>query len=158
MAVKVLLVCLGNICRSPTAHIVLQHEVDKAGLRETILIDSAGTGEWHIGRPPDKRAAAAAANRGYDMSSLRARQVSEEDFEEFDYILAMDKTNLAELQFLCPSDYPGVLDLFLSFAEGSGFEEVPDPYYGGVDGFENVLDLVENASAGLLAHIRARLD
>jgi protein-tyrosine phosphatase len=158
MAVKVLFVCLGNICRSPTAHAVFQSQVDQAGLGNRIQVDSAGTGEWHLGKPPDKRSSSVASMRGYDMSSLRARQVSSGDFEEFDYILAMDNTNLADLQSMEPTGYQGILDLFLSFDKQSDFTEVPDPYYGGTDGFDRVLDLVEAAASNLLAHIEERLD
>ena len=120
-----------------------------------ISVDSAGTGDWHIGRAPDKRATAAAARRGYDLSVLRARQVGAGDFAHFDYILAMDAENLRNLQCMRPADFSGELDLFLRYGN-SGLSEVPDPYYGGSDGFEHVLDLVEEAAAGLLGAIVRR--
>lgn len=149
----VLFVCLGNICRSPTAHGVFATILEQRGLREAIVVDSCGTGDWHAGSAPDRRASAAAMERGYDLTALRARQVHATDFARFDYILAMDMTNLADLRSLCPSDYDGHLGLFLAFADGVAEEEVPDPYYGGVDGFAQVLDLVERASSGLLREI-----
>lgn len=149
----VLFVCLGNICRSPTAEGVFRDLVKKRGLESQITIDSAGTGDWHIGRPADVRAAKAALGRGYDLSSLRARQAIADDFRQFDYILAMDESNLSNLRALAPADYEGYLGLFLEFSEQSDHTEVPDPYYGGGQGFELVLDLVEDASEGLLRHI-----
>ncbi|TQV81321.1 low molecular weight phosphotyrosine protein phosphatase [Exilibacterium tricleocarpae] len=152
--VSVLFVCLGNICRSPTAHGVFQHKVAAAGLDHAIRVDSAGTGAWHLGNEPDSRAAAAAQSRGYDLSGLRARQADAGDFDQFDYILAMDRQNLRELKSLRPAAYDGRLDLLLNFGSHPDFAEVPDPYYGGVKGFELVLDLVENAADGLLADIR----
>ena len=157
MSVSVLFVCLGNICRSPTAHGVFQHLVDQHNLRHAITVDSAGTGDWHIGRAPDQRSTATALQRGYDLSVLRARQVSAEDFSRFDYILAMDAQNLRDLQRLRPAHFRGELDLFLNYREGrhgdSELREVPDPYYGESDGFEHVLDLVEEAAQGLLRAI-----
>ena len=150
---SVLFVCLGNICRSPTAHGVFEHLVSQRGLAESIRVDSCGTGGWHVGEPPDARATAEAGKRGYDLSSLRARQVQPEDFRRFDYILAMDHTNLADLQGMCPADYDGHLGLFLGFAGRADTDEVPDPYYGGREGFGHVLDLVEMASEGLLRDI-----
>ncbi len=156
MTVNVLFVCLGNICRSPTAHGVFQHRVDARGLGEQVRVDSAGTGGWHIGNPPDRRAAAAARQRGYDLSALRARQVAAEDFARFDYLLAMDADNLQHLDALQPADFDGELGLFLGYGSGSGVLEVPDPYFGGDGGFEHVLDLIEGASDGLLDHILQR--
>jgi protein-tyrosine phosphatase len=150
---KVLFVCLGNICRSPTAHGVFANMVAQRGLTEVIEVDSCGTGGWHVGEPPDARASAEARKRGYDLSPLRARQIHSTDFQRFDYILAMDQMNLADLRDLCPASYTGRLDLFLSFAGDVAEIEVPDPYYGGDRGFAHVLDLVELASAGLLAEI-----
>ena len=147
---KVLFVCLGNICRSPTAHGVFEHLVKQRGLGNRIEVDSCGTGDWHIGHAPDPRASAEASNRGYDLSHLRARQVVKEDFERFDYILAMDKQNLADLKAMQPQSYTGRLDLFMAFAADSDVKEVPDPYYGGDQGFAEVLDLIESASDGLL--------
>ncbi|MGS2722412.1 low molecular weight protein-tyrosine-phosphatase [Porticoccus sp. GXU_MW_L64] len=149
-------VCLGNICRSPTAHGVFQQFVDKAGLSEQILVDSAGTGDWHIGHPPDARAQRKALTRGYDLSPLRARLVSSEDFAEFDYIIGMDDSNMTNMRSFKPADYGGDFKLFLSYGDNSEYREVPDPYYSGDDGFELVLDLVEQAAAGLLDDICSR--
>lgn len=152
MSVNVLFVCLGNICRSPTAHGVFQQLIERHRLQHAIAVDSAGTGDWHIGRAPDRRAAATALQRGYDLSALRARQVSAADFARFDYILAMDAQNLRDLQRLRPAHFGGELDLFLRYGK-SGLREVPDPYYGESDGFAHVLDLVEEAAEGLLRAI-----
>ena len=152
-ATRVLFVCLGNICRSPTAHGVFESQVRANNLQYEVEVDSCGTGDWHVGKPPDSRATAAALQRGYDLSSLRARQFSVTDFDNFDYILAMDGQNLADLQRLQPANFAGHLGLFLDFAEGTDLVEVPDPYYGGADGFTGVLALVESASAGLLRAI-----
>lgn len=153
MATQVLFVCLGNICRSPTAHGLFQHKVEQAGLTDRVHIESAGTGAWHVGKTPDARAQAKAAERGYDLSYIRARQVEAADFERFDYILAMDKSNLSDLQSMAPREYPAQLRLFLEFANNAHHVEVPDPYYGGDAGFELVLDLVEQACDGLLSNI-----
>jgi len=154
MATQVLFVCLGNICRSPTAHGLFQHKVEHAGLSDTVHIESAGTGAWHVGKSPDARAQAKAAERGYDLSHIRARQVAPSDFERFDYILAMDESNLDDLQRMAPANFPGQLRLFLDFSDQVAQREVPDPYYGGDQGFERVLDLVERACDGLLHDIR----
>ena len=158
--ISVLFVCLGNICRSPTAHAVFQALVDNSGLAEQIKVDSAGTGDWHIGHAPDQRTCAVAAQSGYDMSSLRARLVTVDDFDRFDYILAMDHDNLANLKTMCPASFSGRLGLMLDYTMAASFAEtaeVPDPYYGGEDGFSLVLALVEDACDGLLDHIRMRL-
>lgn len=152
--VRVLFVCLGNICRSPTAHGVFQYAVEQAGLAHVINVDSAGTSNWHIGAPPDKRSVAEARKRGYELSSLRARQAVAQDFNEFDYILAMDKQNLEHLEKLQPKHFTRHLGLFLDFSQQKNYREMPDPYHGGAAGFALVLDLVEEASAGLLEHIR----
>lgn len=150
MTVNVLLVCLGNICRSPTAHAVLLNRVASRGFSKQIQVDSAGTGSWHIGKVPDARATAAGLQRGYDLSPLRARQVEPRDFEHFNYILAMDADNLRELQHQA-GHYEGELARFLTYA---GLEDdVPDPYYGGDAGFEHVLDLVERGSDALLDYL-----
>jgi protein-tyrosine phosphatase len=161
MSVKVLFVCLGNICRSPTAEGVLRQRANKAGLTQ-LHIDSAGTADWHIGKSPDERTVKAAAQRGYDLSALRARQVSVADFDEFDFILAMDQSNLANLKALQPEQSRAQLGLFLDYLGDQvgdqvgerSLREVPDPYYGGPQGFETVLDLIENASDGLIIRLR----
>lgn len=152
--VSVLFVCMGNICRSPTAEAVFRARVEEAGLSGQILIDSAGTHDYHIGDPPDTRTQRTAKQRGYDMSGLRGRQVEMMDFTRFDYVLAMDRANLAILQRLCPQAQHERLGLFLEYASRHDEREVPDPYYGGTDGFERVLDMVEDAAEGLLGHIR----
>lgn len=154
---KVLFVCLGNICRSPTAEGVFRREVEKRGLSDRIQVDSAGTGDYHIGKAPDRRAIAAAARRGVDLSSLRARQVSARDFEEFDWIVAMDKSNLANLQRLCPPQHREKLSLLMEHVPNAPTQEVPDPYYGDENDFEHVLDLLENAAGHLLAKVEAAL-
>jgi protein-tyrosine phosphatase len=153
---KVLFVCLGNICRSPTAEGVLRHKLRAAGLEDQVQVDSAGTGDWHVGKAPDSRTRSAAQRRGYDLSALRARQVEAADFQRFDLILAMDQSNLRNLKALRPVDAEADLDLYLRRYE-LALDEVPDPYYGGEDGFEQVLDLIEQASEALLAEIRGRL-
>jgi protein-tyrosine phosphatase len=152
--VKVLFVCMGNICRSPTAHGVFAHLVHSQGLDDRILIDSAGTHAYHIGSSPDKRSQAAALRRGFDLSAQRARKVTVADIEDFDYVLAMDRANLDDLQDLVAAAQRERVRLFMTFAERWNVDEVPDPYYGGDSGFERVLDMVEDAAAGLLAHIR----
>jgi protein-tyrosine phosphatase len=145
---------MGNICRSPTAEAVFRHYVENAGMSEKILIDSAGTHDYHIGDKADARAQRAAQQRGYDMSRLRGRQVEEGDFSNFDYVLAMDMANLSILQRITPPDSDTRARLFLEYARHHGEREVPDPYYGGEDGFERVLDMVEDAAQGLLQEIR----
>ena len=148
---SVLFVCLGNICRSPTAEAVFKHKAAQAGLN--IEIDSAGTHGYHIGKPADKRSQAAGVDRGYSFKGLKCRRVDESDFERFDYILAMDNSNFANLHGMSPSQYQEKIKLFLDFANVED-KEVPDPYYGGKRGFELVLDLIEEASDGLIAHIK----
>jgi protein-tyrosine phosphatase len=148
---RVLLVCLGNICRSPTAEGVLRHKLAQAGLAERIELDSAGTGGWHIGEPPDGRAIRHALVRGYDLSALRGRRVSDEDFRRFHLMLAMDEDNLAELQRLRPEDASAELRLFAA-------APVPDPYMGGPEGFDHVLDLVEAASEAWVREWAQRLE
>ncbi len=154
--IEVLFVCMGNLCRSPTAEAVFRALVEKEGMGQRILIDSAGTHDYHVGHAPDARAQDAARQRGYDMRGLRGRQVERADFARFAYVLAMDNANLAILRRLRPQDATGHLGLFLEFARRHGESEVPDPYYGGASGFSHVLDLVEDASEGLLAHIRRK--
>jgi protein-tyrosine phosphatase len=148
---RVLMVCLGNICRSPTAEAVLRAKLDAAGLAQRVEVDSAGTGSWHLGEPPDARSQRHAARRGYDLSALRARRVAEDDFHRFDLILAMDEDNLADLRRLAPGGAcRAELRLFAPI-------EVPDPYSGGPAGFERVLDLVETASDAWVKDLSLRL-
>ncbi|MBM3359604.1 MAG: low molecular weight phosphotyrosine protein phosphatase [Betaproteobacteria bacterium] len=155
--VKVLFVCMGNICRSPMAEGVFRHYTAQAGLDARVVADSAGTHDYHIGEPPDPRAQRAASRRGYDLSTLRGRQVSRRDFSEFDYLLAMDEVNFGELKRLCPAEHAHKLRLLMDYAAEPAAREVPDPYYGGPQGFERVLDLVEQAAQGLLRHLRREL-
>jgi protein-tyrosine phosphatase len=155
--VKVLFVCMGNICRSPTAEGVFTQLVKQHELSDQIYIDSAGTHDYNLGKPPDSRSQVAALKRGIDLSGLRARLVTKADLTEFDYVLAMDRANLKSLQSLCPPGQEHKLHLFLNFAPELDTREVPDPYEGGHSGFQHVLDLVEAASTGLLAEIRQRL-
>jgi protein-tyrosine phosphatase len=152
--ISVLFVCMGNICRSPTAEAVFRHYVENAGLSEYILIDSAGTHDYHVGDAPDMRAQRSAQQRGYDMSKLRGRQVGAGDFRRFDYVLAMDRANLAILQHITPPDSTTQPQLLLEYARHHREREVPDPYFGGMDGFEQVMDMVEDATQGLLEDIR----
>jgi protein-tyrosine phosphatase len=155
--VSVLFVCLGNICRSPTAEGVFRKLVGDAGLHELIRIDSAGTAGYHEGHPPDARATAAAAARGFELAGIRARRIAAEDFESFDFILAMDEENLMDLRRAAPDNARAELRLLLEFAAGCSETAVPDPYYGGRNGFEQVLDLVTEACAGLLEELRRKL-
>lgn len=157
MRVKVLFVCMGNICRSPTAEAVFKHYVAAANLQDRILSDSAGTHDYHVGEPPDERARHAAQRRGYDMSALRGRQVRAEDFAEFDYLVAMDEDNLRLLKRRCPPEHAHKLMLLMNYSTRRRVRNVPDPYYGGAEGFEQVLDLVEDAAQGLLRHLDQKL-
>lgn len=152
--VNVLFVCMGNICRSPTAEGVFAHKVKEAGLDDVIGIDSAGTHAYHVGEPPDRRAQQAASARGFDIGYICARRASTGDFEQFDYVLAMDYDNLENLKAICAPENKNKLKLFLEYASFDDIKEVPDPYYGGAQGFERVLDMVEDASEGLLNAIR----
>jgi len=153
---RILFVCLGNICRSPTAEAVFRTVVARDAPELEIQIDSAGTAGYHVGSPPDRRAQEAARRRGYDMSNIRARSIEPEDFERFDLILAMDRNNLTVLQRQATEPGRRRVRLFMEFAGDPDTLEVPDPYYGGVNGFEAVLDLIEAASRGLLEHVRAQ--
>jgi protein-tyrosine phosphatase len=155
--VSVLFVCLGNICRSPTAEGVFRQLVKEAGLAGRIEVDSAGTGDYHIGERPDPRACWAASRRGYDLTPLRARQVTVQDFHDFNYVFAMDEQNVRALQRIAPAEHADKVKLFTDFAS-NGECGVPDPYVGGPQGFESVLDLVEDAAQGLLRHLRAEID
>lgn len=152
---SILFVCLGNICRSPIAEGVFRNRVHAAGLDDSIEIDSAGTAAWHQGKKPDSRMIAASSERGYDISGQRARQVREADFHHYDLILAMDEENLMNLEDIAPEDGKAELRLFLSYANGIREREVPDPYFGGNEGFFHVISLVENAADGLLNELQA---
>ena len=155
--VSVCFVCLGNICRSPTAEGVLRRLVAEAGLEQQIEIDSAGTGDWHIGDAPDQRAQQAAGQRGYDLSALRARQIGADDFRRFDFVIAMADANLTALRQVCPPAQRGKIRLLMEFAPQPASRVVADPYFGGATGFETVLDQCEAACAGLLDVLRERL-
>jgi protein-tyrosine phosphatase len=153
----VLFCCMGNICRSPSAEGLLRAELVRLGLDAQLRVDSAGTHGYHAGEPPDARAQRHALRRGVDLGKLRARQVELADFERFDLVIAMDRDNLQHLRELCPPQLQHKLCLMMSFAPRAGTDEVPDPYYGGAEGFERVLDLLEQACAGLLGHVQAEL-
>ncbi|RAR78363.1 protein-tyrosine phosphatase [Paracidovorax anthurii] len=148
---RVLMVCMGNICRSPTAHGVLEKMVADAGLAHRIQVDSAGTHDYHVGEPPDRRAQAHALRRGYNLSAQRARHLERRDFADFDLVLVMDDRNESAARGLCPPAQRERLRRLTDFCRHATAHEVPDPYYGGADGFEHVLDVVEDACAGLLA-------
>lgn len=154
---SVLFLCMGNICRSPTAHGVFRHKVEAAGLAASVQVDSAGTHNYHPGEPPDRRSQRAAALRGYDLSDLRARQLTDDDFSRHDLLLAMDWDNLALAEERCPPAYRRKLRRLTEFCRRHDAVVVPDPYYGGESGFAHVLDLVEDACDGLLEHLRQRL-
>jgi protein-tyrosine phosphatase len=156
-ATRVLFVCTGNICRSPTAEGVFRTFVERAGLSDRIAVDSAGTHGYHVGEPPDARAIAHARRRGYDLSALRARRVKPEDFERFDLILACDRGHHEILRRQADKAQHGRIAMFLDYAPGLGFDEIPDPYYGDPQDFEQVLDIVERASQGLLAVLKRKL-
>ena len=151
--IRVLMVCLGNICRSPTAEAMLRKKVHEAGLDDRIEVDSAGTADYHVDSPPDRRAIAHGERRGLAMQHLRGRLVSREDFDRFDHVLAMDEDNLMNLKRIRPQGSRAKVALLLSYAPRAGAREVPDPYYGGADGFEKVLDLVEAAADGFIASL-----
>lgn len=153
----ILFVCMGNICRSPTAHGVFRQQLRVHGLGEQIRVDSAGTHNYHPGKPPDERSQEHAALRGYDLSDLRARQIRVADFQHHDLILAMDHDNLALARELCPPEHLHKVRRFTEFCLRHRADVVPDPYYGGAQGFEAVLDLVEDACEGLIRHVRQQL-
>jgi protein-tyrosine phosphatase len=153
--VKVLFVCMGNICRSPTAHGIFQHLVREQGLAGEIAVDSAGTIGYHVGEAPDPRSTQTASKHGIDLTPQRARQVSHQDYIEQDYILAMDFDNLRNMQLQCPDDYKHKLKLLLDYHPDEFLDQVPDPYYGGESGFDRVYDMVEVACKALLEHIKS---
>ncbi len=154
--VKVLFVCLGNICRSPTAEGVFRKLIEEKGYTDKIEVDSAGTHAYHVGEPPDERAQTAAARRGIDIHHLRGRRAELKDMKEFDYVLAMDRENLEHLLSLRTARHEQIIELFLTFAPQRPEREVPDPYFGGVGGFDRVLDMIAEAAEGLLEDIRNR--
>jgi protein-tyrosine phosphatase len=153
--VRVLFVCMGNICRSPLAQGIFEEIVRREGLEDEVFVDSAGTGSWHVGHPPDERAQRSASSRGLDLSAQRARRVTPYDCQSFDYILTMDEKNYRAVAALCRGRGAEVRP-FLDFAPDRSEREVPDPFYGGAEGFEHVMDLVEEASEGLLEEIKER--
>lgn len=154
--VKVLFVCMGNICRSPLAHGLFEHRVSQAGRNAEVAIDSAGTHAYHVGERPDPRSQQTALKYGFDLSQQRARKVAADDFAKFDYVLAMDRDNHALLNAQCPDEHRHKVRLFLDFAPHLSEREVPDPYYGGPEGFEHVYRLIDAAAEGLMADIEAR--
>ena len=154
---SVLFVCMGNICRSPTAHGVFRHKVKAQGWEHQVQVDSAGTHNYHPGSPPDQRSQKHAAQRGYDLSDLRARQIQDSDFERYDLILAMDWDNLALVQAECPDEHQAKVRRLTEFCLTHDNPVVPDPYYGGTNGFEEVLDLVEDACEGLIRHVKRQV-
>ena len=156
-SIAVCFVCLGNICRSPSAEAVMRDLVERAKLADRIVIDSAGTGDWHIGEPPDERAQKAAKKRGYDLSNLRGRQVAADDFARFDLFIVMDDANAAALTAVCPPEHRDKIRLLMEFATRDDSRVVVDPYFGGEEGFEKVLDQCEDACEGLLKALRAQL-
>ena len=159
--VKILFVCLGNICRSPTAEGVFRHQANKAGIKDGftrgVFIDSAGTAGFHLAAPPDKRAQLTALKFGVDIGDLKARKLALEDYSDFNYILAMDEDNLSVMRKKCPEEHQHKLHLFMSFAENSpGITEVPDPYYGEIEDFDKAYDFIDRASQGFLHHIQQK--
>jgi len=152
--VKVLFVCLGNICRSPTAEGIFRKLLREGKLEDEFVVDSAGTHAYHIGEPPDERAQSACARRGIDISHLRGRKAVEADIEKFDYVLAMDSENYQDLIEICPPGYENRIRLFMEFAKNRPEKEVPDPYFGGASGFDRMLDMIEAAAQGLLEEIQ----
>ena len=153
---RLLFVCTGNICRSPTAEAVVRRMAADAGMADALVLDSAGTGDWHLGHPPDPRAVSAAKTRGYELEGIRARLVRPRDFAEFDRVLAMTGGHLADLERMAPRGHAGKASLMLDHAPDANRRDVPDPYYGDAHGFETMLDLIETSARGLLADIRQR--
>jgi|TARA_B110000483_G_scaffold216665_1_gene268385 protein-tyrosine phosphatase len=156
MSIRVLFVCLGNICRSPTAEGIFRARVQAAQLEQKIHIDSAGTGDWHVGKSPDSRAQQHGLEAGYNISDLRARQVCPKDFGEFDYIVAMDRQNLSDLEAMRPTDFRGSLGLLLDFDTSAGSDDVPDPYSLDASGFKRAISLIEGGCDALLIDIQQR--
>ena len=154
--IRVLFVCLGNICRSPSAEGTFRKILQDESLEGHVEVDSAGLGHWHIGNPPDDRAQASARKRGIELGGLRARQVARGDFDAFDYVIAMDHANHSELRARSDAARHERIHLFMDFSDEYSLDEVPEPYYGGELGFERALDMIESASRGLLAEIRRR--
>ena len=154
---KILFVCLGNICRSPTAEGFFRKELIKNGLQDKVQVDSCGTAAYHVGDPPDSRAQSAALGRGVDISGLRGRQINHQDFTDFDLILTMDHHNFDDLMGRCPEAYKNKINMFLSYSKQNSHQNVPDPYYGGPKGFELVLDLMEDAANGIIEVIRNKI-
>ncbi|MDO5654208.1 MAG: low molecular weight protein-tyrosine-phosphatase [Brachymonas sp.] len=154
--VRVLMVCMGNICRSPTAQGVLEHLVEQQGLQNAVQVDSAGTHSYHIGHPPDARSQQQALERGYDLSAQRARQLQRRDFDDFDWVLVMDDDNENRARALCPPEQQHKIRRLASFCQQFNTQDVPDPYYGGREGFEEVLDLCEDACSGFLAFLHTQ--
>ena len=150
---RVLFVCLGNICRSPTAQAIFEKRITEHGLEDLFKIDSCGTGSWHIGKMPDSRAIEAAEKRGYSLRHIRGRKMQTKDFDNFDYFIAMDRENLKEIERLLPENFYGNVVLFSSFIKDSKLVDVPDPYYGGERGFDEVIDLIELGVSGFLKSI-----
>jgi len=155
--ISVLFVCMGNICRSPSAEGVFRKMVEDAGLSAAVEVDSAGTHAYHDSHPPDRRATDAAERRGFSLDDIHARRIHEDDYQRFDYILAMDQLNLHIIRENAVEEHSAEISLFMEYAEDSSETEVPDPYYGGTAGFEKVLDLLEEASQGLLATLQQKL-
>ena len=156
MSVGVLFVCLGNICRSPAAQGILEHRVQAAGLSGQIVVDSCGTATFNLGKSPDTRSQSAALRAGYDISEQIARQICDDDYERFDYIIAMDRINLMNVEAWAPKDYAGEIKLFMSYCQHGGNAQIPDPYYKEADAFDGVIQTLERAADGLLKHIRSK--
>lgn len=154
---KLLMVCMGNVCRSPMAQVVIWHMAEQAGLAHDILVDSAGTRASRGHETPDPRARLVLTRRGYPVGKIRSRQVAEQDFEHYDLVLAMDQTNLSDLRRLCPAEHAHKLHMFLEFSPEMNACDVPDPYYGNIEGFERVLDLCEAGAHGLVEHCQTAL-
>lgn len=161
--IKILFVCLGNICRSPTAEGVFRHKLNQAGIKDgylgNIFIDSAGTGGYHIGEMPDRRSRETALKNGIDLSYIQSRKLTLQDFTDYDYILGMDRENIRTMQALCPEPHHDKISLIMDYAEDCpGITEVPDPYSGGLDGFDRVYDIIDRGSEGFLKYILGRHD